>query len=646
MKNINDIDFEALSEEERAAVLQIMNEIADKGSSDKYTDILYQDYKEIPVDILTFIKDPRYLGKAWHLSDGECKLYPYWEDKLQELFPDNISTSVNNFILSGARGLGKSEIAVTVMAYLMYRVMCLKNPLEYFGLKPTERIAFSFMNITEALAYDIGVSKFQNTIQMSPWFMERGTLSGKKELVWNPPPYINIIIGSQPRHVIGQACLTGDTKILTTEGIRSLSELEGKKIRVFNFDYETGNLSASDECTVQVTRTSDELIDLNMEDGTTITCTPDHKFLLKTGVYKEAQYLTTEDDIAEFTPYGYVYKTTNTLNNKVYIGQKHSSVFLGDQYLGSGKLIQRAIVKYGKDNFTVELLCFCDSKKSLDNCEIEYIKKYNSTDLTVGYNIAKGGQGGNLGDAVNAKISQALRNKENRFTLKGYTSYIDEKGKIKYRLRTEEVPASWRKGNNASGKIRITNGVCEKVVDKNEPIPEGWRRGTLRYGTKLSQETRLNMSKAQKLRSKDTFIGYNKGRIWITDGITSKLVCPDDEIPEGWKRGNVYTAGHHDMSKYYSESAKEQRLNNSKSKSGKNNSMYKKGYKVAGGNNGHATIRYFYEEQTFECRKDLLSYLNTKGIKISSQDIANFVKNNKISSKYSDILSKITWEKK
>ena len=84
--------------------------------------------------------------------------------------------------------------------------MCLKNPLEYFGLKPTERIAFSFMNITEALAYDIGVSKFQNTIQMSPWFMERGTLSGKKELVWNPPPYINIIIGSQPRHVIGQAC--------------------------------------------------------------------------------------------------------------------------------------------------------------------------------------------------------------------------------------------------------------------------------------------------------------------------------------------------------------------------------------------------------------------------------------------------------
>ena len=89
----------------------------------------------------------------------------------------------------------------------MYRVMCLKNPLEFFNLKPTEKLAFAFMNITEALAYDIGVSKFQATVQMSPWFLERGTLSGRNEIIWNPPSYINVIVGSQPRHVIGQAIL-------------------------------------------------------------------------------------------------------------------------------------------------------------------------------------------------------------------------------------------------------------------------------------------------------------------------------------------------------------------------------------------------------------------------------------------------------
>ena len=205
--DLSTINLDNFTKQEREAVCKILKEMSDKGSSKSLDELRYADYKEIPVDIITFIKDYNYLGKAWHLPDGTCKLYPYWEEKLKELFPDNISTSVNNYILSGARGLGKSEIAITIMLYIMYRVMCLKNPHEHFNLKPTEKIAFSFMNITEALAMDIGISKFQNTVQMSPWFMSKGTLSGNKEQIWNPPSYIKIIIGSQPRHVIGQATL-------------------------------------------------------------------------------------------------------------------------------------------------------------------------------------------------------------------------------------------------------------------------------------------------------------------------------------------------------------------------------------------------------------------------------------------------------
>ncbi len=203
---LNGIDLSTLSEKERKAVFEILNEVSKDGQSKKYNDILYADYNEVPVDIETFLKDRTYMGNSWHLPDGSFKLYPFWLNKLKQLFPNNIDTSVNNFIESGARGLGKSDVAVAIMQYLMYRVMCLKNPLAYFNMRPSEKIAFSFMNITEALAYDIGVSKFQSSIQLSPWFMERGTLSGTKEIMWNPPTYINIIIGSQPRHVIGQAC--------------------------------------------------------------------------------------------------------------------------------------------------------------------------------------------------------------------------------------------------------------------------------------------------------------------------------------------------------------------------------------------------------------------------------------------------------
>lgn len=204
---INFSELDRLNEAEKELALKILKEYEKNGYSDIYNKLLLEDYKENPVDIITFIEDNKYLGNAWHTSDGKSKLFPFWIEQLKKLFPDPFTTNYNNFIESGARGIGKSEIAVTCILYILYRTMCLKNPRQFYNLKPTEKICFAFMNITEALAYDIGVSKFQSTIQMSPWFLERGTITGTKDLVWNPPDYINIIVGSQPRHVIGQAIL-------------------------------------------------------------------------------------------------------------------------------------------------------------------------------------------------------------------------------------------------------------------------------------------------------------------------------------------------------------------------------------------------------------------------------------------------------
>ena len=198
-------ELTGLSEVERQYVLQILQEMQESGVSKHYQDILYADYKEIPVDIETFIVDDQYLGRAWHDGAGNLKLYPFWMKKLKELFPDNVTTAVNNFIESGARGIGKSEVAMTICAYLMYRVLCLKNPLETLKLKPTEKISFALMNITKDAAEDIAISKFQKTVQMSPWFMARGSMTQRDNSpYWLPPDPIEIIIGSQPAHVIGR----------------------------------------------------------------------------------------------------------------------------------------------------------------------------------------------------------------------------------------------------------------------------------------------------------------------------------------------------------------------------------------------------------------------------------------------------------
>ena len=93
-------------------------------------------------------------------------------------------------------------------------------------------------------------------------------------------------------------CLDENTIIKTTEGDFKISSLEGKSIRVPSLD-NNGNVLISEECTVRETAESLEEIVITLEDGSEIRCTPNHRLMLKDGIYKEAQYLTEEDELME-----------------------------------------------------------------------------------------------------------------------------------------------------------------------------------------------------------------------------------------------------------------------------------------------------------------------------------------------------------
>jgi group I intron endonuclease len=87
----------------------------------------------------------------------------------------------------------------------------------------------------------------------------------------------------------------------------------------------------------------------------------------------------------------YIYKTTNNVNGKIYVGKL---VRESKTYLGSGKLLKLSINKYGKENFTKEIIEYCNTKSELSEREIYWIEKFDSTNKDIGYNITKGGDGG------------------------------------------------------------------------------------------------------------------------------------------------------------------------------------------------------------------------------------------------------------
>lgn len=83
-----------------------------------------------------------------------------------------------------------------------------------------------------------------------------------------------------------------------------------------------------------------------------------------------------------------IYKITNLINNKFYIGQDIKN---NPKYFGSGKLIISAIKKYGKKNFKKEIIEYCVDEKHLDEREIFWIKELNATNRKIAYNICEGG---------------------------------------------------------------------------------------------------------------------------------------------------------------------------------------------------------------------------------------------------------------
>lgn len=104
------------------------------------------------------------------------------------------------------------------------------------------------------------------------------------------------------------ACFTGDTKIPMLDGtlksFKELVELEesnpGMTHWVYSMD-ENGKVVPGEGRSPRITNTVDELVDIELENGETISCTPDHRFRLIDGSYKRADELTELDDIADIS---------------------------------------------------------------------------------------------------------------------------------------------------------------------------------------------------------------------------------------------------------------------------------------------------------------------------------------------------------
>lgn len=615
--------LEQLDEKSRELALKILSEYSESGYSDVMNQLIYQDYDEVPVDIIKFIDDPMYLGKGLLTDDSVSSVFPYWRDLLKEMFPDPLKPCIyNTLALSGAIGLGKSFIAVVCMLYELYRMLCLKDPYNYYGLQPIDKITFATINITLDASKGVAWDKMQQLLQASPWFMSHGTVKGITNVEWTPPKGIELIAGSQPQHIIGRAvfsCLDGETEILTNFGDKRLKDLVGCNIKVANVT-EDFNVQYSEECTVMPTSIQCEEYEIELEDGTIIKCTPNHKLLLVDGTYKEARYLTKQDEIFDTIP------------------EKSEYATFIDKILSSrGRFLTDESVY--KERHHIIPKC-CNGTNYKDNLidllpEEHYFAHYllakehpNNYKLSLALNcmLTLNKCGDIEIDAQTYKEARILAAEALRKTSLGTNNPMYKK-------------SPWNKGKTKETDARIKkySESCAKT----------------KLGVKLgpnSLSARKKKSEAAKLRYKthtEAFVARNKGKLAITDGVKTTFISKQTPLPEGFEYGNNNTRGQHGMRKYYSD--KQMQAKKSQSCSGKNNSNYGHGERQSGGNNGKAIYDYWYNGKYFECRKYLLEYLNSIGINISDNALRNIQNNTfhkRTENKFKDVIKNLSWRLK
>jgi group I intron endonuclease len=164
---------------------------------------------------------------------------------------------------------------------------------------------------------------------------------------------------------------------------------------------------------------------------------------------------------------GYIYKTTNNINGKIYIGQHQREEF-DKKYYGSGVILYNVMKKYGKENFKVEILYWSKSLKRLNDAEILFIiQAFDSANREVGYNLSFGGKASMKG----RKHTEESKKKMSKF----------QKGKL-VSDETKKKQSDSRKGK------KHTPEWCKKIGLSNLG----------KHNKTLSEETKRKISESQK----------------------------------------------------------------------------------------------------------------------------------------------------
>lgn len=283
--------------------------------------------------------------------------------------------------------------------------------------------------------------------------------------------------------------------------------------------------------------------------------------------------------------YGYVYIITNLIDGKKYIGQ-HRCAFFDESYRGSGKIISKAIDKYGWENFSSKILdpvngikTCCDSKEELDKAEEFYIDYYDAVNSDLFYNLKSGGTGGDTFSGlpqedklfISKKMSSIHKGsrwmtKEDvckRIKQPDIEEYIEQGWEFNYSIDRPLPDEVTIRKRAESKRIKVSEETRKKIIDfylseDNIGVAETSKKFNYSYGVvkkilqeegiclrtlsqvktgkKLSEETKKQQSLSRKGKPKTD--AFKKA---VSEKFSKKIYCKElDKVFNSGAEANLF----------------------------------------------------------------------------------------------------------